>query len=240
MEDRFAPQMDLVPQTVFKSLGYVTVAGVGAVGRQVALQLASLGIPRIRIVDFDTVEDRNITTQGYFKDNVGMPKVSALASEIDRIDSGITVDAVNDRMRPKHIGGHVLFCCVDRISTRQAIWKQAKSQVRLFIDVRMLGEVIRVLAFSCGTSPVDYEKYNATSHIAIPENAVKRYEETLFSEEETFSGRCTAHGTIYTACSAAATAVKQFVLWSRGGTPREDIWHLMASDEIIIQQEANK
>jgi sulfur carrier protein ThiS adenylyltransferase len=52
---RFARQSQLVPQDKLALLD-VTVVGVGAIGRQVALQLASLGVPRLRLVDFDTVE----------------------------------------------------------------------------------------------------------------------------------------------------------------------------------------
>ena len=61
---RFQRQADLVP---LKKLGSIraTVVGVGAVGRQVALQLAAIGCPRIQLVDFDQIELTNVTTQGY-------------------------------------------------------------------------------------------------------------------------------------------------------------------------------
>ncbi|MBE3097256.1 MAG: ThiF family adenylyltransferase [Planctomycetes bacterium] len=38
-----------------------TVVGVGAIGRQVALQLAAIEIPWLQLVDFDTVEESNPT-----------------------------------------------------------------------------------------------------------------------------------------------------------------------------------
>src|SRR5436190_24256614 len=62
--DRFARQAELVPRPALATLE-VTVIGVGAIGRQVALQLASLGVPSLRLVDFDRVELTNVTTQGY-------------------------------------------------------------------------------------------------------------------------------------------------------------------------------
>ena len=43
--DRFARQQDLVPQDRLAELN-ATVIGVGAIGRQVALQLAAIGVPR--------------------------------------------------------------------------------------------------------------------------------------------------------------------------------------------------
>ena len=50
--NRFARQADLVPQDPLNTLT-ATVIGVGAIGRQVALQLASLGVPNLRLLDFD-------------------------------------------------------------------------------------------------------------------------------------------------------------------------------------------
>jgi len=49
----------------------VTVIGVGAIGRQVALQLASIGVRRLQLVDFDAVDLTNVTTQGYLAEDVG-------------------------------------------------------------------------------------------------------------------------------------------------------------------------
>ncbi len=50
-DDRFSRQQELVPRQNFNALA-ITVIGVGAVGRQVALQLAAMGARRIQLVDF--------------------------------------------------------------------------------------------------------------------------------------------------------------------------------------------
>src|SRR5687767_13355354 len=62
--NRFSRQESLVPQDILASL-HVTVIGVGAIGRQVALQSAALGVRKLGLVDFDVVEPTNVTTQGY-------------------------------------------------------------------------------------------------------------------------------------------------------------------------------
>ena len=49
--DRFQRQSSLVPAERLSQIS-VTVIGVGAIGRQVALQLAAIGTPRIQLVDF--------------------------------------------------------------------------------------------------------------------------------------------------------------------------------------------
>lgn len=54
--DRFVRQRDLVPREKLASV-LVTVIGVGAVGRQVALQVAAIGAPRMQLIDFDRAPD---------------------------------------------------------------------------------------------------------------------------------------------------------------------------------------
>ena len=75
--DRFTPQADFVPRDRLENLA-VTVIGVGAIGRQVALQLASLGVRRLQLIDFDTVDETNLTTQGYARRDLALPKVEAV------------------------------------------------------------------------------------------------------------------------------------------------------------------
>src|SRR3954462_13921956 len=105
-------QQDLVPLARLQQLT-VSVIGVGAVGRQVALQLAAIGARRLQLVDFDVVDESNITTQGYLAGDVGLPKVSALDAAIKRLDTSIETELVQDRFRRKLQIGQVVFCCVD-------------------------------------------------------------------------------------------------------------------------------
>src|SRR4051812_25769539 len=76
--DRFIRQRELVPMERLADLT-VTVIGVGAIGRQVALQLAAIGIRKLQLVDLDRVDNTNITTQGYLQSDVGLLKVYATA-----------------------------------------------------------------------------------------------------------------------------------------------------------------
>src|SRR3954465_9955863 len=98
--NRFSRQQDLVPAERLAELA-ITVIGVGAVGRQVALQLAATGARRLQLVDFDQVDESNITTQGYLADDVGLLKVAALAAAIKRVDASVELEVVQERFRPK-------------------------------------------------------------------------------------------------------------------------------------------
>jgi molybdopterin-synthase adenylyltransferase len=212
--DRYSRQQDLVPQDRLKELK-ATVIGVGAVGRQVALQLAAIGAARLQIVDFDVVDLTNVTTQGYLASDVGKPKVEATAAAIRQLDPAIAVESVQDRYRPRLEIGQAVFCCVDSIDARATIWRSAGSRIAFWADGRMLGEVLRVLTVA---------------------EAVGRdhYPTTLFAQSEAQAGRCTARSTIYAAGITAGLMVHQFTRWLRGlPVDRDTTLNLLASEWAV-------
>lgn len=194
-QDRFIRQRDLVPKDRLLNVT-TTVIGVGAIGRQVAMQLAAIGAPSIQLIDFDTVDATNVTTQGYHTDDVGQPKVLATADAIRCLDPTLRVTTVQDRYRAKQEIGEVVFCCVDSISARAAIWRSAARRCLFWTDGRMLGEVIRILA-------------------AADTNGFTRYGGTLFPQSDAQRGSCTSRSTIYAASIAAGIMVHQFTRWLR-------------------------
>jgi hypothetical protein len=211
---RFSRQADLVPHDQLASLA-ATVIGVGAVGRQVALQLAAIGTPRIQLIDFDVVDATNITTQGFFAEQVGMPKVAAVTDTIMGLDDAIRVDTIQDRYRSKIEIGQAVFCCVDSISAREAIWRSASNRCQFWCDGRMLAEVIRVLTVADAT---DHDKYATT----------------LFPQSEAQAGRCTSHSTIYTANIAAGLMLCQFTRWLRRLPIDRDISLNLLASELTV------
>ena len=143
--DRFGRQQSLVPQTRLQAI-QATVIGLGAIGRQVALQLAAIGCRKVQLFDFDQVDHTNRTTQGYAFREVGIAKVWAARTQMLAIEPDMRVEVVEDRYRAKYHVGDAVFCCVDSISARAAIWRSAEPRCRFWADGRMLGETIRVLA----------------------------------------------------------------------------------------------
>src|SRR5262245_15395048 len=194
--DRFERQGSLAPRDRMIGLDS-TVVGVGAIGRQVALQLAALGARRLRLIDFDKVEATNITTQGYWLGDIGLAKVDATASAVWQLDPQMQVETIEDRFRPQQEIGDVVFCCVDSIETRAALWRAVGRRVSFWSDGRMLGEVMRMLTVACDPSR-------------------KHYPGTLVAPAEAQAGTCTSRGIIYTACIAAGLMTHQLTRWLRG------------------------
>ena len=169
----------------------------------------------MQLIDFDVVDLTNVTTQGYLAADVGQPKVEATAAAIRQIDQSIAVVAVEDRYRSRMEIGPAVFCCVDSIDARAAIWRSAGARCRFWADGRMLGEVIRVLAAA--------------------ENVGRdHYPTTLFAQSEAQPGRCTARSTIYAAGIAAGLMVHQFTRWLRGlPVDRDTTLNLLAGEWYV-------
>jgi molybdopterin-synthase adenylyltransferase len=214
-QDRYARQQDLVPHNRIKEV-QATVIGAGAIGRNVALQLAAIGVPKLQLVDFDVVDLSNVTTQGYWASDVGQPKVLATAAAIHQIDAAIHVETIQDRYRPRMPIGDMVFCCVDSITARAAIWRSAGTRCRFWADGRMLGEIIRVLAVADSIGR-DY------------------YPTTLFAQSEAEPGRCTARSTIYAATIAAGLMLHQCTRWLRGlPVDRDTSLNLLAGEWAVV------
>lgn len=196
IKDRDIRQRGLIPPEKLRGQR-VTVVGVGAGGRQVAIQLAAIGVPRITLIDPDKVRPENLAAQGYHEADLGKSKVEATKDLCVAINSEIEVAVINRKFMSMDFTGGVLFCCVDEIETRSSIFNSIKGRADLFIDGRMSAEYARI-----------FTVYDDASR--------KHYATTLFPAAEAYQGACTAKTTIYCANVSAGLRVAQFAKWLRG------------------------
>jgi len=73
----------------------VGIAGLGGLGSNAAISLARTGIGKLVLVDFDIVEESNLSRQYYFLDQVGKPKIDALKENIKKINPETKVETYN-------------------------------------------------------------------------------------------------------------------------------------------------
>lgn len=213
-DERYSRQRDIVPLERITNCK-AAVIGVGAIGRQVALQLAAIGIPWLQLVDHDSVEISNLASQGYLETDMGKLKVNATLELCRRINAASQIHTVPERFRRSMEVGNVVFCCVDRIDVRRLIWESVKDKVSFFVDGRMSAEVLRILTV-----------YNDGSR--------NYYPTTLFNADEAFIGPCTAKTTIYCANIAAGIMVAQFARYLRQLPVDPDLQLNLLASEINV------
>ena len=143
---------------------------------------------------------------------MGIAKVWAARTQMLAIDPDMGVEVVEDRYRAKYPVGDAVFCCVDSISARAAIWRSVEPRCRFWADGRMLGETIRVLA-------------------VCNETGRSRYPATMFTQSEAQQGSCTSRSTIYAAGIVAGLMLHQLARWLRAlPTDFDTTFNLLAGE----------
>jgi len=212
--ERYSRQQDIVPRNRILETK-ATVIGVGAIGRQVAIQLTAIGVPHLQLVDFDTVEISNLASQGYLQVDMERFKVDATADICQQINHQLHVEVQKDRFKRSMTVGNCVFVCVDSIETRKHLWQALEDKVNFFCDGRMSAEVLRVIT-ACDSKSRDY------------------YPQTLFTAAEAHTGPCTAKTTIYCANIAAGLMVSQFTRYLRSLPVDPDLQFNLLSSELSV------
>jgi sulfur carrier protein ThiS adenylyltransferase len=70
----------------------VGIAGCGGLGSNAAVALVRAGVGRLILIDHDVVEKSNLNRQAFFLEDIGRPKVEALASRLRSINPGLLLE----------------------------------------------------------------------------------------------------------------------------------------------------
>jgi len=214
MNDRFSRQADIVPRERIMDCK-ATVIGVGAIGRQVALQLTAIGVPHLQLIDFDHVETSNLATQGFLQKDMERPKVDATAEFVREMNNDLNVEVIFERFKRSTPVGNCVFACVDSIVIRKLIWDTVTDKVVFYCDGRMSAEVLRVIT-------------------ACDEKSRQYYPKTLFTAQQAHAGPCTAKTTIYCANIAAGFMLAQFTKYLRLMPVDPDVQINLLASEINV------
>lgn len=88
----------------------VGIAGAGGLGSNCAAHLVRAGLRRLVLADFDRVEARNLNRQFFFRDQLGMVKVEALAENLRRIEPELDLELHAVRLEAANIPGIFSEC----------------------------------------------------------------------------------------------------------------------------------
>lgn len=109
----------------------VTIVGVGALGSHVAPLLRECGV-RLRVVDYDRVETKNLQSQFFAKNSIGKNKAQSIAQMMQflwgtkietrpvLLESGNVVELLK--------GSSLVLDCLDNVKSRQTVQNQVRAQ----------------------------------------------------------------------------------------------------------------
>jgi adenylyltransferase/sulfurtransferase len=100
------------------------IIGCGGLGTNVATHLAGAGIGKLLLVDFDSVEKRNLNRQFFYTEaDIGKPKCELLAKRLSAYAPDCKVDYLYRRINDVSFadGYDIVIIAVDNIGTRKNV-----------------------------------------------------------------------------------------------------------------------
>ncbi|WP_199249106.1 ThiF family adenylyltransferase [[Phormidium] sp. ETS-05] len=95
-------QLYRTPATMTKIKNWpVTVCGAGALGANITENLARMGFGKLQVIDRDRIEERNLSTQPYYRTDIGAFKAKILTNSLYRA-LGIKVEAQTTTLTPEN------------------------------------------------------------------------------------------------------------------------------------------
>ncbi|MEM3380646.1 MAG: ThiF family adenylyltransferase [Candidatus Bathyarchaeia archaeon] len=147
----------------------VLIAGAGAVGNEVAKNLAMLGVGRLIIVDYDTVEVSNLSRMIFFsKEDSGKPKSTVLAEALHRKYPHIEVTAIQGRLEKiplrTFLESDIILSSLDNFASRAFLTSICRRYMVPMVDAGVMGYQCRVQSYippndPCLACPIPPNQY---------------------------------------------------------------------------------
>ena len=105
------------------------VIGCGGLGTNVSVHLAGAGIGRLLLVDFDTVEERNLNRQFFYSGgDIGKEKCALLAARLSRYAPDCDIKYLCEKAEDFSFAASydIIVIAVDNIKTRAAVNEYCK------------------------------------------------------------------------------------------------------------------
>ncbi len=127
----------------------VLVAGAGAIGNEVAKNLAMLGVGKLVIVDNDYVETSNLSRTVFFeKSDVGKPKALVLSRKLEKNYPYIHASFIRGRVEnlPIHVylNSDVIISGLDNVPSRMHLTSMSRRYSIPMVDAGSIGYEVRI------------------------------------------------------------------------------------------------
>ena len=127
----------------------VTLCGAGAVGSNLADNLARQGLANLRVIDHDRVEEHNVSTQLYGESDVGAWKVEALRNRLFRA-TGVEIDALRKELTEQNARqllreSDLVIDAFDNAKSRQLVQDQCRASATPCLHVGLHADYCEVI-----------------------------------------------------------------------------------------------
>jgi molybdopterin/thiamine biosynthesis adenylyltransferase len=127
----------------------VTVCGAGALGANLVESLARQGFTRLKVIDRDRVEERNLSTQPYYRTDIGAFKAKLLANALYRA-LGTPVEARAEELTAANAArllgrSGLVVDTFDNSGSRQAVKDYCEGTLLPCLHVGLAGEYAEIL-----------------------------------------------------------------------------------------------
>ncbi len=136
----------------------VAIAGAGAIGNELAKNLAMLGIGRQVIIDYDRVEESNLNRAIFFREeDIGRNKAEVLAERLNEIYPLTETLAIGDRLEAIPLGVFIdsdaILSGLDNALSRIYLSQISRKYRIPLIDGGIIGSQVRVQTYIPPDSP---------------------------------------------------------------------------------------
>ncbi len=121
-----------------------TIIGLDGIGRQVALQLAALGVPRLQLVDARVVTRHAQRREGHAYEDIGRPKVHATAHACHQVNPKLEIETFQRRSLRGLDLGDAVFCCSGSAAVRRVLLRWAGDDTLVLACCLVRGQVIQL------------------------------------------------------------------------------------------------
>jgi sulfur carrier protein ThiS adenylyltransferase len=122
----------------------IGIAGAGGLGSNCAACLVRVGFKCLTIADFDVIDASNLDRQFYFADQIGMKKVEALKTNLNRIHPHLELQMMPIKLDPANIPEIFRDCdvvveCLDRAEAKSMLVSALMASGKLIVSASGLG-----------------------------------------------------------------------------------------------------
>jgi molybdopterin/thiamine biosynthesis adenylyltransferase len=146
----FHEQLHRTPTLMAKLKDFpVTICGAGALGANITENLARSGFGKLKVIDRDRIEERNLSTQPYYRSEIGAYKAKILANNLYRA-LAVAIDGQTKELMPENadrlLGGSALIIdTFDNSAARGAVKDYCASTQIHCLHVGLGGDYAEVI-----------------------------------------------------------------------------------------------